>query len=108
MVYVPTRAGYRDWLGLPAEGPPRFLPFQEARAFVRNLGLHSSNEWEDWRMSGKRPSNIPSHPKDVYEKTGEWAGVRLTPLPTSRHDTSFLAKGRPRFHSVVRPYRGAT
>ena len=70
-----TRAGYGDWLGLPAERLPQFLPFEEARAFARTLGLQSQREWEDWCKQGERPYYIPADPRKLYEKTGEWAGA---------------------------------
>ena len=70
-----TRAGYRDWLGLPAEWLPQFLTFEEARAVARTLGLQSRQEWKDWCKQRERPSNIPAAPWQVYAKTGEWAGA---------------------------------
>ncbi len=56
----------------------RFLPFGEARAFVRSLGLAGKAEWEAWRRGdfkrtkGRRPDTIPSNPDQVYPK--RWAG----------------------------------
>ena len=70
-----TRTGYRDWLGLPAEARPQFLPFEEARAFVHSLGLQSRDEWRDWYKQDKRPANIPPCPDKIYSKTGEWLGA---------------------------------
>ena len=53
------------------------LPFEEAREFVRNLGLKNQKEWLEWSKS-KRPHNIPSNPKDVYKNdwisVGDWLG----------------------------------
>lgn len=44
--------------------------FEEARAFVRSLGLSSTAEWEAYCRSGKRPPDIPSAPRNVYQS--EW------------------------------------
>jgi hypothetical protein len=61
--------GYGDWLGTS------FLPFTEARDFVRKLGLKNYHEWNDWRTSDKRPKNIPSSPRSVYANKG-WCGIQ--------------------------------
>ena len=37
-------------------------PFDEARGFVRSLQLKNTREWEEYRNSGKKPDDIPSHP----------------------------------------------
>jgi hypothetical protein len=57
----------RDWLGRD------FLPFEEARAFVRKLGLRNTEEWVAWRKSEHRPAYIPSAPNIRYE---EWKGLK--------------------------------
>ena len=44
--------------------------FTEARNFARSLGLKSKAEWEEWRKSGKRPSDICSRPDQVYKGKG--------------------------------------
>jgi len=49
-----------------------FLPFKEARDFVRSLGLKSNAEWRTYCRSGDQPDNIPSSPHLVYAK--EFAG----------------------------------
>jgi hypothetical protein len=58
-------------------GRANWRPFEEARAFVRNLGLKSHVEWWKW-TSGKlrrpelikKPPDIPTTPERVY--TGNW------------------------------------
>jgi hypothetical protein len=52
-----------------------WLPFEEAREYVKSLGLKNSNEWQAFSKSGNRPSNIPSSPKQVYKDSG-WIGMR--------------------------------
>jgi len=67
-----------DWLGLESNG---FLPFEEARNFVRGIGLENVKQWHDYAKS-VRPSNIPSNPDQTYEKDGwvnwgDWIGKKL-------------------------------
>jgi hypothetical protein len=50
-----------------------FLPFDEARKYVKSLKLKSQKGWTDYCKSGKRPSNIPSRPESVYLNKG-WDG----------------------------------
>ena len=58
-----------------------FLPFEEARAFVRTLGLKSVNrDWKRYSLSKMRPENIPGNPYDVYcndgwVSWGDWLGT---------------------------------
>jgi hypothetical protein len=47
-----------------------YLPFEEARQFVRTLGLTSTVDWMKWSASGERPSNIPSNPSVIYRDHG--------------------------------------
>jgi superfamily II DNA or RNA helicase len=63
---------WRDWHGTD------WLPFTEARAWVRALGLQGLRDWQDYcagRLRGKppKPMNIPSHPNLVYRGEG-WIG----------------------------------
>jgi hypothetical protein len=59
-----------DWLGSGriANKNIEFLGFFEAREFVSSLNLKTSTEWNDYRKSESRPSNIPSNPNIVYKK----------------------------------------
>ena len=50
-------------------------PFEQARIFVRSLGLKNQNEWNQYAKGelpgiGIRPSDIPSNPNDVYKDAG--------------------------------------
>jgi Phage-integrase repeat unit len=67
--------GWGDWLGTGniASFKREFLPFLEAREYVRSLGLKNVHEWEAWRKSGKRPDYITTHPNRTYKK--EWKGI---------------------------------
>ncbi|MBT6647662.1 MAG: hypothetical protein HOB51_09170 [Thaumarchaeota archaeon] len=61
--------GISDWLG---NGNTRMIPvtYEECRKFAQKNNITKSKEWENFSKSGKRPSNIPGHPQDVYKK--EW------------------------------------
>ena len=51
------------------------MPFAEARAFVRSLGLRSRQEWRSW-LQGSRPDlpnvpdHLPRHPPGGYAGDG--------------------------------------
>jgi hypothetical protein len=64
-----------DWLGIDSVSRRggNWRSFEDAREFVRCLGLKNCNEWQAWSRSPKRPKNIPSAPGVVYEKEG-WKG----------------------------------
>ncbi len=73
--------GVNDWLGNDENRKVKdALPFQEARAFIRSLGLKNTYEWEDYKK-GKLvglnpiPNNIPKAPNIVYKDDG-WLGMR--------------------------------
>ena len=54
------------------------LPFEEAREFVRKLGLKSSQEWKLYCISGKQPYDLPSNPNKTYSEwngIGDWLGT---------------------------------
>jgi hypothetical protein len=67
-----------DWFGNNNVHTKAFLPFEEARAFVRSLGLKGAKEWCAYRKN--RPSNIPSAPNTQYAgkgwvNWGDWFGT---------------------------------
>ena len=61
-----------DWLGYGEGQAPQdrtlknCLEFEEARAFVREVGLESYEQWVEWCRDAPRPDNIPSHPSIKY------------------------------------------
>ena len=69
-----------DWLGYKGMTQHKdMLSFVVVRAIVRKLKLKSQKEWEAWRKSGQRPSNIPADPYKVYRDDGwismpDWLG----------------------------------
>ena len=65
-----------DWLGI-SKYPSRFidyLPFEEARSYVRKLGLKNENEWREFSKNRNRPHKIPSNPARAYKEDG-WNGM---------------------------------
>jgi superfamily II DNA or RNA helicase len=57
-----------------------YMSFEEARNFVRTIGLKSYTEWRHFSKTKEKPSNIPSNPRDVYEEKGwkswgDWLGT---------------------------------
>lgn len=81
--------GINDWLGNSIKTKVKnALPFEEARAFVRSLGLKNTHEWnvykrgelEDYELI---PENIPKSPHKVYKNDGwigmnDWLGTEST------------------------------
>ncbi|MDJ1480886.1 hypothetical protein QNI16_10360 [Cytophagaceae bacterium YF14B1] len=70
---------WQDWLGIPKTDIKKtkghrktFLPFEQARDFVRAIKLANRKEWGLYCKSGERPDNIPTNPNRIYTRTGEW------------------------------------
>jgi hypothetical protein len=79
--YKSQWTNWEDWLGL-AETNAEYLPFEEARAFIRSLNLENRDEWIRYyqgKLKDKsKPKNIPWNPQTVYEKEfisfDDWIG----------------------------------
>jgi post-segregation antitoxin CcdA/integrase-like protein len=74
--------GWGDWLGteMIANQNKRFLPFEEARVFVHQLGLNSVEDWVEYCKSGNKPHDISSNPNTIYKDKGwinwgDWLGT---------------------------------
>lgn len=57
-----------------------WMPFEEAREFIRTLSLSGQNEYNNYASSGKKPSDIPYHPDRAYKgkgwlNYGDWLGT---------------------------------
>ena len=57
--------------------------FEEARDYVRKLGLESWEEWWEWSKSGERPQDIPSCPELVYKGKGWKSWPDFLGVPTA-------------------------
>jgi len=55
--------------------PDNWMPFEEARTFVRSLKLDGWHAWWAYCKSGKKPENIPANPVQSYKGEGEWRGA---------------------------------
>jgi len=71
------RRVYKDagWISMPDflgyDDPVQdWRPFNEARKFVRSLGLKSESEWRDYSKSDEKPIDIPKSPSHVYAEEG--------------------------------------
>jgi len=75
-----------DWLGTGtvANINRKFRPYEEARAYVRGLGLKNETEWRKFCKGilpdkGYLPNDIPSNPNQVYKDDwkgkGDWLGT---------------------------------
>jgi superfamily II DNA or RNA helicase len=66
-----------DWLGTGniSNSNKDFKSFQEARLFVRSLGLKRYHEWAEYSKSERRPVDIPASPDNTYKNKGwiSWA-----------------------------------
>lgn len=86
---------WEDWLG------PRYRPFDEARCFVRHLGLKSSSEWRKYSKSENKPKDIPANPAEIYKKEwkgmGDWLGTGF--VATSERKYLPFEEGRKFVHS---------
>ncbi len=64
--------GWADFLGNNGAKPRRvcasgeYLPFEEARAHIRKLGLQTQNEYREWAKTEDRPVGIPAGPYNIY------------------------------------------
>jgi len=70
----------QDWLGSKNRGKNMaWLPFEEARAEVRALGLSGQKEWIEYCRSSDSNMDIPSKPERIYKNKGwislgDWLG----------------------------------
>jgi len=64
--------GWGDWLGTGNIAPynRKLLSFNQARKYVKPLGLKSYTEWFRYARSGNKPDFIPVDPTQIYKK--EW------------------------------------
>ena len=63
------------WSNVNPDILPGFLPYNQAKLFVKNLNLKTKTNWTEWSRSSKRPSFIPIAPDMTYADTGwkDWA-----------------------------------
>ena len=74
--------GFGHWLGTGNRSTKptnttmssRFLPFDKALAMARSLNLANQFEWDAWKRSGARQSDLPGRPDLIYKHDG-WQGL---------------------------------
>ena len=56
-------------------GRSNWRPFEEAREYVRSLGLQSKLEYKEWCQTDLRPPDIPIAAEEIYKFKGwlDWA-----------------------------------
>jgi len=64
-VYRSEWVDWYDWLG-KKKGETPWLPFEEARDYVRDLALPSRVAFLRWTQSNERHTGIPTNPESVY------------------------------------------
>ena len=71
-----------DWVSWQdfLETKPKYLKYNDAKKFVKNLKINSAKEWRDYSYSDKIPNYIPKHPYNYYKETGwksfgDWLGT---------------------------------
>ena len=71
-----------DWFGTNriAAQYQKFKSFENARKFVRTLGIHDDSTWRQYCRSGNKPKDIPSAPWNTYKNKGwvslgDWFGT---------------------------------
>ncbi len=82
----------QDWLGYKKGFKGyNYLPFDQARDYVRKLKLGSQKEWIEFRRSKMKPENIPSTPQKQYKEDwkgiGDWLGTGRT---VKKNFTNFI------------------
>ena len=66
--------------GYVSSAKRKFRPFEEARKFVRKLGLKNLAEWRKYSKSDEKPDDVPGDPAGVYnnkgwKNLGDWLGT---------------------------------
>jgi hypothetical protein len=71
--------GFKNWPDFLRFTPRTWMPFEQAKKFVRRLGLRNQKEYRQWvtgRLQRKgvpiRPESIPNNPDQVY--SAQWQG----------------------------------
>lgn len=79
-----------EWLGNGkiATNQKVFMTFEEARDFVRKLGLKNSSEWRKYCIN--KPLNLPSNPEKTYRGLGWISFSDFIGVKTKRHKDQIL------------------
>jgi hypothetical protein len=121
-IYPDRWRGWGEFLGTGNVLSKQWRPFEEARAYVRSLGLRSTVGWYEYCKSDKKPDDIPTNPNSVYatkrrgdkritqntntavEEQGEWRGwadwLGVVSQWNRANLLAFLADLRPRLKDL--------
>lgn len=68
---------WSDWIGSKKK-LEEYLPFEEAREFIRNLNLENTEQWQRYyqgKLDGlEKPDNVPWNPQKIY--ADKWNGIK--------------------------------
>ena len=79
--YKKEWVSWGDFLGTGniSNADKTYIPFKDARRFVRSLKIESQGGWSKYKKSGKKPNDIPGTPAQVYKEEwvdwGDWLGT---------------------------------
>ena len=95
--------GWGHWLGTGSQPTQekQFLPFEEAVAVARSLGMANQKEWRAWCRTGMRSLNVPSHPERVYKHDG-WQNWKHWLTPHSINYVSYIEAKTATFESKIK------
>jgi hypothetical protein len=73
------RGKCRIWRSIPPSALPGYLPFKQARLYVRSLKIKRKAELHEWEKSEKRPPFISDNParhyrRQVWVSIDDWLG----------------------------------
>ena len=104
--------GLGDWLGTGnrANRYAKFLPFKEAREFVRKLNLKSVSEWNNYVKSGKLPQDIPKGPGLTYKNKGwngysDWLGTGTIPSQVKSKNYLLWPEAKKEYERLAKEYK---
>ena len=77
------------------ENSRQYKSFEEAREFVRGLGLKAYSDWKSYSQSGEKPKDIPSNPTRDYKDQGwvswsDWLGTAYMPFEKAKQSVENL------------------
>jgi predicted helicase len=93
-VYKKSWVSWGDFLGTfrVAPGKKNFRSFEDAKRYVKSLGIKTKTQWEEYAKSKNRPKDIPYSPEIHYKKEwkywGDFLGTKFIPY-NLRNNMSF-------------------
>ena len=71
--------------------------FSEAKNLIRKLNIKNTTEWHQYCISGKKPFDVPSHPRVTYQNCGwisfqDWVGSKWAEWVPYEEASSYVKK----------------